>query len=91
MAYLEQTMQQFYLGLTATQMVNLVVVFLLMRDDTRWPLVVLYSYTIQILVCALKEGVIIDIRSLVIISNIGGVHGFVIWSWRKDLLANFDL
>ena len=91
MASLEQTLQQFYLGLTATQMVTLLVVFLFMRDDARWPGVVAYSYAIQILVCVLKEGVSCDIRSLVIISNIGAAHGFVIWSWRKDVITNFDL
>ena len=91
MAFLEQTMQQFYLGLTATQMVTLVFIFLLMREDLRWLGVVAYSTLLQMLVCFLKEGVTLDIRSLVIISNIAAGHAFVLWSWRKEVLSNLNL
>ena len=72
-------------------MVTLVFVFLLMRDDQRWKGIVAYSYCLQLIVCYFKEGVNCDIRSISIISNIGAAHAFVLWSLRKEVLANFDL
>ena len=72
-------------------MVNLIFVFALMRDDGRWLAIVAYQYVLQALEFYFKEGVTSDIRSYAVLSNIGMAHAFVLWCWRKEVLANFDL
>ena len=72
-------------------MVNLVFVFALMRDDSRWLGIVVYQYVLQGMECYFKEGVTSDSRSYAVLSNIGMAHTFVLWCWRKEVLANLDL
>ena len=61
------------------------------QKPLRWVGVVAYSYGLQMLICYFKEGVNSDIRSFSIISNLGAAHSFVLWSWRKEVLANLNL
>ena len=62
-----------------------------MRDDHRWPGVVAYSLSLQMLLCTIKEGVARDIRSVAIFSNIVVAECFLLWFWSKEVRKNFDL